>query len=46
MLDTDIIEDEKVKGLYQVRCECGRWVRAKGPKPVKRPRCWLHRKGR
>lgn len=43
MLNTDTIEDEKVKSLYQVRCICGRWVKAKGPKPVKRPRCHVHR---
>jgi len=34
-----------LRGLYAVRCvTCGEFTQAKGPRPVKQPRCWKHKK--
>lgn len=39
-----LVDDEKLmRSTYAVRCAvCGRWTKAKGPRPVKQPRCFLH----
>lgn len=43
--DVETKPDERpLRSLYAVRCECGRWTEAKGPRPVKNPRCHLHRR--